>query len=37
MATLKSEVADVRKDLKFELVFVDDGSPDRSLDVLLDL
>jgi dolichol-phosphate mannosyltransferase len=37
LATLKVEVIDLHPEMRFELVFVDDGSGDRSLDVLLDL
>ncbi len=37
VATLTSEVVNVHPELKFELVFVDDGSADRSLEVLLEL
>ena len=37
VATLKAEVVDANPGRTFELVFVDDGSGDRSLDVLLEL
>src|SRR5712691_7555415 len=37
VATLKTEVIDSHPQMRFELVFVDDGSGDKSLDVLLDL
>jgi len=37
VASLKSEVVDAHPGKRFELVFVDDGSGDKSLDVLLDL
>lgn len=37
VATLKADVIDSHPEMRFELVFVDDGSGDKSLDVLLDL
>lgn len=37
LTMLKSDVVDIHPDMKFELVFVDDGSGDKSLEVLLDL
>lgn len=37
VATLKAEVIDLHPQKRFELVFVDDGSGDRSLEVLLEL
>ena len=37
LASLSSEVIDPRPELRFEVVFVDDGSGDRSLHVLKDL
>jgi glycosyltransferase involved in cell wall biosynthesis len=37
VAALKAEVIDSHPQMRFELVFVDDGSGDKSLDVLLDL
>ena len=37
VATLKREVVDANPGMRFELVFVDDGSGDRSLEVLLAL
>jgi dolichol-phosphate mannosyltransferase len=37
LAALKADVIDVHPELRFELIFVDDGSGDRSLEVLLDL
>jgi dolichol-phosphate mannosyltransferase len=37
VASLKADVIDANPQLRFELVFVDDGSGDKSLDVLLEL